>query len=190
MNKLVESFGLEIKKSGFLTEWSLFVEEGCEVEVLANTFMENLRSQNDAMRGAFVHLLSFMKPRSWNAFLEEATDLFEPEEKERFKKPKAKDTYEKLRLMCCLQVEDYYRQYIADTQSKAEEFAGKTQAEDMIPTAFSMQIREIVRDEVNRIQSVVLEETAKAAKKATEEALKKLRDEAGEGWKDGDKDEQ
>lgn len=50
MEKMVAIFADEVKKNGFLTEWSLYVEQGLPAEVMATSFLEQLRNTEDKPR--------------------------------------------------------------------------------------------------------------------------------------------
>lgn len=179
MHKMVELFEPEIKKSGFLSEWSLFAGEGEGPEVLATMFMEEMRSRDDERRLAFTRLLAFMKIRSWRVFLEEVGTLLEPEELQRFQKPGAKELYERFRLLCCLQVEDYWKEFFAQKQNEATELL---EAIDKIPTALlTAKIHAIVQAEVAAQTDAALQKTVVILK----DEMKKFLDERGEGeeWK-------
>jgi hypothetical protein len=142
MHRVVELFAPELKKIEFFSEWSLHVEKGLDVGVMVNTFMEQLRTTDEAPRQAFTLLLAYMLPRPWSEFLESIKGSLGPEDIERFQKPGAEAFYNKLRMLSSLQVEDYWKQFYAQKQVEAQEVGDAV--DKLPPGVFETRVRSIV----------------------------------------------
>lgn len=181
MHTIVTLFAPEMKKSAFFGEWSLHVEQGIDVGIMVNQFMEQLRTPEDSPRQAFSRLLGYMVARPWPQFLDSIKEILEPEEIARFHHPNGEAFYNKLRLLCSLQVEDYWKQFLAEKQGEAKEVLD---AMDKLPTGIlESKIRSIVLPVVLDLNEGSRALTVEALKKE----IKKAFDAQAEGdeWKKG-----
>lgn len=179
MDKVVELFAEEVKKSGFFGEWSLAVECGLGPEMSATMLMEYLRSPEDPQRQAFTKLLGYMRTRPWDKFLGAIFDLLTPEELQRFQKPGASEFYSKLGLLCSFQIEDYWKELSAQKNQEALEILGAV--EKMSVSALDDKIRSIVREIVPEYIDFSLGSSMDGFK----EELRKMLDDhlGGDEWK-------
>jgi hypothetical protein len=181
MSKMLQSFGPVIKESGFFNEWSLYVDQELQPDLLSGLLMEQMRVQDERARLAFTQLLSFMKVRSWGVFLDEISTFLEPEEASRLHKPNAKEFYEKCRLLCILQIEDYWKQFFDEKQQEAKVILEGL--DKVHSSVLNAKIHMLVKTEVTAQTQEALQETVVILKNE----IKKLMDERdhGEGWKTG-----
>lgn len=179
MHRIVELFAPEMKKNAFFGEWSLHVENGLDVSMMANALMEQLRSTEDAPRQASTRLLAYMLPRPWPEFFDSIKELLAPEEIARFHRPVAEAFYNRLRTLCSLQVEDYWKQFYAE---RKEEAKGVEEAIDKLPAGtFESKVRAIVLPLISEQAEVTTAHIVEVLKKE----FKKMLDAQAEGdeWK-------
>lgn len=179
MSKLVELFGPELKRSGLLADWSLYVEKDLSVEVLANTFMEYLRQEDNATRQAFTMVLCYMTPRPWSDFLAGIQELLTPEELERFRKPAGEKIYDLLKLYVTMQVEDYWKEFLVAKQKEATGLLGVAGQfpSDVLQAKLRLTVQTIVRESMD-------ERTTHIVNLITQH-IKETLDGHGEAWKSG-----
>lgn len=186
MHRIVELFAPEMKKNAFFGEWSLHAEKRLDVSTMVNTFMEQLRSTDDAPRQAFTRLLAYMLPRAWPQFFESIKELLEPEEIERFEKPGAEAFYDRLRKLCSLQIEDFYKQFYAQKQMEAKEVEGVIG--NLPAGVFESMVRSIVLPIISDQADIQTAHIVEVLKKE----IRKMLDAQAEGdeWKkDSEKDD-
>lgn len=122
-----------------------------------------------------------MMPRKWFQFYESIKGLLEPDELERFLLPNAEEFYNKLRMLCSLQVENYWKEFLVKQKEEMKEAA--MEANELPPGALEAKIQAIVKAEM-------AEELTGYTQYLMGEIKKLLREQqnSGEDWKK-DKDD-
>lgn len=179
MHTVVTLFAPEVKKAAFFSEWSLHLQQGVDVGMMVNLLMEHLRTTEDAPRRAFTNLLSFMMTRSWPQFLDSIKEILEPAEISRFHEPKAEAFYNKLRLVCSLQVEDYWKQFYAE---KLAEEKGLAEEVEKMP-ALEAKIRSIVKAQLAEELAPFMQDLVEKIKKDIKKAFDAQAQAEGDEWK-------
>lgn len=169
MSQMVKMFAPAMRKTGFFSEWARYIEAESSPEMLANLVLEHMRdASNDEIRRAASAFAAFIKTRSWTDVLSDLKDEIPANEFESLEKPIAKGFYADLRHLILMQVEDYWKDFVASKESE--------DAKPQITPSLSLAVVELVERQISIKMEALLPNII-------EELKKHFRKQAGEDWK-------
>lgn len=165
-----------LKRFGLFDIWIQHVRSKADAGLLANMFLEAMRSEsNSKLRTACAVLSSLMGYMTYPEMAEVISNQVAVKDREVLKNPYASEFYLKVRACVLLQIEGYWNQFLEDQK-------GKTPSE--LPEVPFKKPEALLSTEQ---QQSIYDVMKKAMDDSAGETIKKIRrDIEGEGWKDGE----
>ncbi len=175
--------------TGFFEEWAVHVENGVEPILMAQFFLEVMRSQDNEKREAFTAFLTLIGPRPWADVLSGIIKELGDERMAPMLKlpgPRAEEFFQKFRRIVTDQVSDYWKEYAASHKQQALEVISDLERTPL--DKFEGRIRAIVAEQMTHEVAMLASDPSKLfTKEMIEPIIREIRRqlEEGEDWKRG-----